>query len=181
MMFGSASIHETRFAPASLVCAALSAICLSPSTAAAREPAITAFTAACFNKGYTQQRITQAMEHAIGGPLSFDLTFWDKALAPAPNTSDFHERRCEVAFAGDHTQTAIDALREKMATPPVFGHKIPLPVTHAANSGTALIEGRELLRGRTAVIQIGTRPTQTGIETYIIVDRLPANWQDQLQ
>ncbi len=154
---------------------------LIATTATAREPAITAFTAACFNKGFTQQRITQTMERAIGGPLSFDLTFWDKTLAPAPGTSDFQERRCEVAFAGNHTKSAIDALREKMATPPIFGHKIPLPATHSAKLGTALIEGRELLRGRMAVIQVGTRSTQTGIETYIIVDRLPANWQDQLQ
>ena len=167
--------------------AILRCICLSVGSAliatiaTAREPAITAFTAACFNKGYTQQRITQTMEHAIGGPLSFNLTFWDKTLAPAPETSEFLERRCEVAFAGNHTKTAVDALREKMATPPVFGHKIPLPATHSAKLGTVLIEGRELLRGRMAVIEVGTRPTQTGIETYITVDRLPANWQDQIQ
>ena len=180
-MLGSVFHHITGSTPASLLCAALSAVCFSPSTPDAREPAITAFTDACFNKSYTQQRITQTMERAIDGPLSFNLTFWDKTLAPAPDTSDFQERHCEVAFAGDHTKIAINALREKMATPPIFGHIIPLPATHSAKSGTELIEGRELLRGRMAVIKVGTRPTQTGIKTYIIVDRLPANWRDQLQ
>lgn len=106
-----------------------------------------------------------------GDPLPFALTFWDKTLAPAPDTPAFSERRCEVAFAGDH---AIDAVREvqaKMATPPVFGTSIPLTPPFVATDGTAYIDARELLRKRVAVVHIGTR---AGPETFIRVDRLPA-------
>ena len=57
-----------------------------------------------------------------------------------------------------------------MATPPVFGTSIPLPAPYAATPGTAYIDGRALLRGRVAVVHIGTRAGRT----FVSVDRLPA-------
>ena len=37
----------------------------------------------------------------------FALTFWDDSLEPRPaNAPDGVERRCEVMFEGDHTETA---------------------------------------------------------------------------
>ena len=105
----------------------------------------------------------------------FALTFWDDSLEPRPDGAPQGvERRCEVAFDGDHRTAAIKALRVQMATPPVFGTKIPLPDTHTADDGTALIEGRELLRKRVAVVQVGTRAAQGGVQTYMGVDRLYA-------
>ncbi len=151
------------------------------SAAVAREPAITAFNAACFNKGYSDERIAQTMEAAIGAPLSFELTFWDKTLAPAPNAPAVLERRCKVSFAGDHTSDAIAALRKQMATPPVFGKPIALPATHQTRAGTALIEARELLVGRIAVVEVGTQTQGNAVETYMIVDRLPENWRERLK
>ena len=135
---------------------------------------IDTFNAWCFKAGQTeaQARVNMGAE---GAP--FTLTFWDDSLEPRPaNAPQGVERRCEVAFDGDHSTAAITALRQQMATPPVFGAKIPLPDTHTADDGTALIEGRELLRGRVAVVQVGTRAAQGVVQTYMGVDRLYAGF-----
>lgn len=149
----------------------------SAGVAGARHPAITAFTAYCFKAGQTPDQARANMERLVGAPLPFELTFWDTTLAAEPEAPDLIERRCQVAWPGDHTQTAIAALRDKMAEPPVFGTPIALPATHRPIPGTALIEGRELLRGRVAVVHVGTRNGAKGNETFIAVDRLPADWK----
>ncbi|WP_299151363.1 hypothetical protein [uncultured Tateyamaria sp.] len=137
----------------------------------AAHPAIDAFTAFCFKAGQTPDVARANMEQLTGVPLPFALSFWDKSLAPAPGTPDHAERRCEVSFEGDHAATAVEAVRAKMASPPVFGTQIALPAPYVREAGTALIEGRELLRKRVAVVHIGTR----GTRTFIAVDRLPAS------
>lgn len=133
-------------------------------------PAIEAFTSFCFKAGQTEARAQSNMEGLAGSPLPFTLTFWDKSLEPAPGTPDHAERRCAVDFEGANATAAVKAVQAKMATPPVFGTPIPLPAPYTAEPGTAYIEGRELLRGRVAVVHIGTRDNRT----FIAVDRLPA-------
>ena len=133
-------------------------------------PAIDAFTTWCFKAGQTPARALANMESTAGSPLPFDLTFWDASLEPSQDAPVHAERRCEVSFEGDHASDAVTAVKAKMATPPVFGTTIPLPSPYAAEDGTAYIDGRELLRGRVAVVHIGTR----GNTTFIGVDRLPA-------
>ncbi|MBY5933845.1 hypothetical protein KUV51_12615 [Tateyamaria omphalii] len=133
-------------------------------------PAIEAFNAWCFKAGQTQERARSNMEGTAGAPLLFALTFWDTSLEPTPQAPAHAERRCEVAFSGDHADAAVTAVQAKMAMPPVFGTPIPLPAPYAAEPGTAFIEGRKLLRGRVAVVHIGIR----GAQTFIGVDRLPA-------
>ena len=134
-------------------------------------PAIDAFTAFCFKAGQTTAVAQANMERLVRHPLPFALTFWDTSLEPDTRAPAHSERRCEVAFPGDHTRAAVEAVTAKMATPPVFGRPIPLTAPFAASPGTALIEARELLRKRVAVVEIGTRH---GPETFIRVDRLPA-------
>ncbi|WP_300009415.1 hypothetical protein [uncultured Roseobacter sp.] len=138
------------------------------------EQAIATFNAVCFKAGQTAAQARSRMEARDGAPLPYTLTFWDRSLAPAPQAPARIERRCEVSFAGDHTEAAIAALRTQMARPPVFGFRIDLPETHVPQTGTALIEGRELLRGRVAVVHVGLREG----ETFIGVDRLPDGWED---
>lgn len=140
-----------------------------PVAASVSDTAITAFNAWCFKAGQTSARIRANMERSAGAPLPFTLTFWDVSIEPASfDTPEGIERRCEVAFDGTYTTEAINALRVQMGTPPIFGSQIPLPGTHRPVSGTALIEGRELLRGRVAVVHVGMRDAQT----FIAVDRL---------
>ncbi|MEM6888656.1 MAG: hypothetical protein AAF636_11010 [Pseudomonadota bacterium] len=138
--------------------------------------AIESFNAVCFKAGQTADAARTRMQARDGDPLPYALTFWDKTLQPAPGTPDFVERRCAVRMAGEHTRKAIAALRVQMAKPPVFGRAIALPASHKTRPGTALIEGRELLRGRIAVVHIGFEKGQT----YMAVDRLPADWQAKL-
>lgn len=138
------------------------------SASTALHPAITAFNTWCFKAGQTE---AQARANMGADTAAFTLTFWDDSLEPRPTDApEGVERRCEVTFAGDHTGPALEALRIQMATPPKFGTKIPLPGTHAPRSGTVLIEGRELLRGRVAVVHVGTRADP--LRTFMSVDRL---------
>jgi len=138
--------------------------------ALASGPAIAAFNQWCFKAGQTE---AQARANMGADNAAFTLTFWDDSLEPRPADAPTGvERRCEVAFEGDHTDAAITAMRKQMQTPPVFGTKIPLPDTHEATPGTALIEGRELLRGRVAVVHVGTRTTNDTLVTFMAVDRL---------
>ncbi|MEP3053771.1 hypothetical protein [Ascidiaceihabitans sp.] len=153
----------------------------TPHLAMATDAAIAAFTGFCFKAGQSPDQARQNMEKAVGSPLPFELTFWDSTRAPAPDAPGIIERRCEVAWPGQHTAVAIVALRSKMAEPPVFGTQTALPETHQSLSGTALIEGRALLRGRIAVVHVGTRDTAGVKQTFIAVDRLPADWQTRLE
>ncbi len=138
--------------------------------------AVQAFNAYCFQAGQTEAQARTNMQALAGTPLPFDLTFWDATLEDAPADVPYGvERRCEVAWNGNQPQTAIDALRIQMATPPVFGSETVLPDTHRPLSGTALIEGRALLNGRVAVVHVGTREGTEGIRTFMAVDRLPTS------
>lgn len=148
----------------------MAALLGTPAVAVANpaEEAITAFNAWCFKAGQTE---AQARANMAADEAAFALTFWDDSLEARPTDApDGVERRCEVIFDGSHTDRAITALRQQMQTPPVFGTKIPLPDTHVAEQGTALIEGRELLRGRVAVVHVGLRAGRT----FMAVDRLYA-------
>ncbi|WP_299674028.1 hypothetical protein [uncultured Roseobacter sp.] len=158
-----------------MIRAALISLALAGSAGASpvAESAIASFTTLCFTAGQTAEEVRTNMQARDGAPLPYTLIFWDTTLAPAPGMPEAIERRCEVAFDGDHTQAAIAALREKMETPPVFGSATELPATHAEEPGTAFIEGRELLGGRVAVVHVGTRAGQT----FMAVDRLPADWE----
>ena len=160
-------IDATRISRCARITAALA--CLgAPAVASDADNAIDTFNAWCFKAGQTE---AQARDNMGADTADFDLVFWDDSLEPRPaDAPEGVERRCEVSFDGDHAEAAIAALRRQMATPPVFGHAIPLPDTHAPDGGTALIEGRELLRGRVAVVYVGTR--DDGARTYMGVDRL---------
>jgi hypothetical protein len=151
-------------------------LCLTEPAAASQvaDQAIATFNAVCFKAGHTAAQARERMEARDGTPLPYDLTFWDKTLEPAPDTHPRIERRCRVDFDGVHGDAAISALRKQMATPPVFGVETPLPDTHAAGPDTRLIEGRELLRGRVAVVHVG----ETEGRTFMAVDRLPVGWED---
>ncbi|MCR8827403.1 hypothetical protein [Pseudosulfitobacter koreensis] len=161
-------------------CPAALAVALSFGTASAvmadGQAAMQAFNAYCFQAGQTSMQARANMQALAGTPLPFTLVFWDATLEKAPADAPRGvERRCEVSWPGDQPRTAIDALRAQMATPPVFGQPTALPDTHAAQAGTALIEGRELLQGRVAVVHVGTRAQGAATRTFMAVDRLPVS------
>lgn len=136
------------------------------------EQAIASFNAVCFKAGQTAEQARMRMQDRDGTPLPYRLSFWDKTLAPAPGTPEGLDRHCEVSFDGDHRAIAIAALKAQMATPPVFGFAIDLPKTHTRDATTGFIQGRELLRGRKAVVQVGLRTHGGKVETFMNVERL---------
>ncbi|WP_051539344.1 hypothetical protein [Sulfitobacter sp. 20_GPM-1509m] len=159
-------------------CPAAFAVSLSLGTAgiamADGQAAISAFNAYCFQAGQTAAQARDNMQALAGDPLPFELTFWDATLEAAPADAPYGvERRCEVSWEGNQPQAAIDALRVQMNTPPVFGRPTTMPTTHSAQPGTALIEARELLQGRVAVVHVGTRGGANSVKTFMAVDRLP--------
>lgn len=139
--------------------------------------ALGAFGETCTIRGMTADRADARMRAYVaahgGTGLPFDLAFYDITIEPTDMTvTPGTDRRCEVAFRGDHTAQAVETLLALMATPPVFGQPIPLPVTHSPHPGTSFIEGRQLNPRVAAVVHVGTRDAATGLETFINVERL---------
>jgi hypothetical protein len=139
--------------------------------------AIGAFADTCTVRGLTlaeaEGRMRDFVAEEGGEGLPFRLEFYDITLQPTdlpvtPGT----DRRCEVAFPGEHTKPATAALLALMERPPAFGTPIPLPITHSPVHGTAFIEGRQLNPRVAAVVHVGTRETDTGLETFMNVERL---------
>ncbi len=138
-----------------------------------------AFAAVCTNPFQTAATVEQRMRNHVadqgGEGLPFTLTFYDTTLEDTgadvmPST----DRRCEVAFPGDHTADATQTLLTAMQGPPVFGTVIDMPNGFAATETTHFIQARLLnARGTRAVVHVGTREGPQGQETFINVERLP--------
>lgn len=139
--------------------------------------AIGAFADTCTVRGLTAEAADGRMRDFVaaegGVGLPFRLEFYDITLQPTTlQVTPGTDRRCEVAFPGDHTAPATEALLALMARPPVFGTPIPLPITHSPAPGTAFIEGRQLNPRVAAVVHVGIRDTDAGPETFLNVERL---------
>ena len=87
----------------------LTGLLAAPAFGGPEEVAISSFNDWCFKAGQTE---AQARANMTVDAAPFALTFWDDSLEPRPNDAPRGvERRCEVAFDGDHTTAAITALR----------------------------------------------------------------------
>lgn len=144
--------------------------------AAAQQAALTAFADHCFSPYLT----ADTAQSNIAAP-GLRLDFYDlkpfSAAAPSPAlgrpATPGTDRRCEIAFDGDHgdraAETAVAALGSEGITTPA-----DLPPTHveAALPGTTLLAARFLNPSRIAVVHTGTRPGPNGPETFLTVERL---------
>ena len=103
------------------------------------------------------------------GPFSNADPSPAKGRAATPGT----DRRCEIAFDGDHGTLAADAAVQGLTTEGI-ATDAPLPTTHtdAGLSGTTLLAARFLNPKRIAVVHTGTRPGPNGVETFLLVERL---------
>lgn len=81
------------------------------------------------------------------------------------------DRRCEVAFDGDHSALAVDAAISGLAAEGILT-EAPLPDGFTPTEGTALLAARALNPNRIAVVHVGTRPGPDGTETFMTVERL---------
>jgi hypothetical protein len=132
-----------------------------------------AFAAHCFSPFLTAQTAAERL-----APARVD--FYD--LRPFSGTNPVSEptgrpvtpgtdRRCEVAFDGEHVAAGTDAVRMGLEREGILA-EAPVPATFPPQDGTVFIAARYLNPNRIAVVQVGTRPGPGGIETFINVERL---------
>jgi len=143
--------------------------------------AMSGFASHCFSPYLTAQKASARL-----GLEGVRLEFYDldpfSSVAPSPVlgrvATKGTDRRCEVAFDGNHAQqaakTAVDALLAQGIVTPS-----DVPNTFEAISGTELLAARQLNPRRVAVVHVGTRAGPNGIETFMTVERLtPSELKD---
>lgn len=137
-----------------------------------------AFASVCTNPGQTAAVVDARMRAHVAGRggngLPFAVDFYDTTLGDVSDTiTPGTNRRCEVAFSGNHTDDATQTLLTAMQGPPVFGTITDMPDGFTATDGTHFIQARLLnARGTRAVVHVGTRTGPQGLETFINVERL---------
>ncbi|WP_386332054.1 succinyl-CoA synthetase subunit beta [Sulfitobacter sediminilitoris] len=162
-------------------------VLLSVSGAQAGDPASTAraamdlFAQNCFSPFMTAEKARKTF--ALSGATYdfYDLDPFSSA-DPSPATgrpaTPGTDRRCEIAFAGNHADkaaaTAVEALTKEGITTPA-----PLPASYTETETTTLLAARRLNPRRTAIVHVGTRNGPQGTETFMLVERLlPTNDQN---
>ena len=81
------------------------------------------------------------------------------------------DRRCEVAFDGADIEAGIAGVLHGLEQEGI-DTEAAVPADFPAQDGTEFIAARFLNPQRIAVVQVGTRPGPSGIETFINVERL---------
>ncbi|KIN63670.1 Succinyl-CoA synthetase subunit beta [Sulfitobacter noctilucicola] len=150
------------------------------STATAGGPASTAraamqlFADNCFSPYLTADKAAKTF--ALSG-ASYDFYDLDpfSSVAASPATARAvtpgTDRRCEVSFAGDYSETAAQAVLKGLSAEAILD-PAPLPARYASGDSTTLLAARRLNPRRVAVVHVGTRPASGGIETFMLVERL---------
>lgn len=159
----------------SLVSALLGGACLTGTAALANEAAMQAFADHCFRPTMTADR-TQDVLIPTGARVDFyDLDPFVSSNAPSPAMGRAMtagtDRRCEVAFDGDHIDAAIAAAAGGLEAEGIRT-EADVPDDFKQIDGAAFVGARQLNPKRIAVVQVGTRPGPDGIETYLNVERL---------
>lgn len=134
-----------------------------------------AFADHCFSP-YLTAETAQANLGPSGARIDFyDLRPFSSAAAspvtgrPATAGTD---RRCEVAFDGADTTTAIAAVHTGLAQEGLAGKVTDVPETFQTYKTAVLIAAAQLNPNRIAVIQVGVRTGPSGAETFLNVERL---------
>lgn len=133
-----------------------------------------AFAANCFSPFMTAGRARQVLARTGARVEFYDLDPFSNA-APSPVTGRAAtigtDRRCEVAFDGDHAELAVSAAVAGLQMEGI-DDVAPVPDRYQMTPGTALLGARFLNPRRIAVVHVGTRPGPNGIETFLFVERM---------
>lgn len=137
--------------------------------------AINAFATHCFLPSMTSMRADRLLGRTGARVDFYDLDpFFSRNAASDPNgraVTQGTDRRCEVAFDGDHRDAAVAGallgLEQQRIDQPAT-----VPGFYNPTSGTALLAARRLSPIRVAVVHVGTRQGPNGTETFINVERL---------
>ena len=160
--------------------AAGAAIALSPDVSAAGGSKATAraamdlFANNCFSPLMTAGKAQKTFALSGTSYDFYDLDPFSNA-APSPAQTDVTpgtDRRCEIAFPGDHAEQAATAAAEALNSEGITT-PAPLPASYAETQTTTLLAARQLNPRRTAIVHVGTRQGPQGTETFMLVERLP--------
>ncbi len=138
------------------------------------EAASGAFAAHCFSPFLTAARAEEALAMDGVRVEFYDLDpFSDGAPSPVTgrDATIGTDRRCEVAFDGDHAALAASAALAGLEAERIID-EAPLPDRYRPTGGTELLAARYLNPRRIAVVHVGTRPGPNGAETFLTVERL---------
>ncbi len=136
------------------------------------------FAKHCFSPFMTAEKA-----RTIFGPSGTSYDFYDldpfSSADPSPATgrtvTPGTDRRCEISFAGDYADTAAQTATAALAAEGIT-EPGTVPSIFVKDSDTTLLAARKLNPARTAVVQVGTRDTGQGTETFMLVERLtPSN------
>ncbi|MDF1728309.1 MAG: succinyl-CoA synthetase subunit beta [Sulfitobacter sp.] len=128
----------------------------------------------CFSPFMTADKARRTF--ALSG-ASYDFYDLDpfSDVAPSPVTgraaTPGADRRCEIAFAGDHADRAAEVAVAALEGEGILT-QAEVPARYTANEGTALLAARRLTPRRVAVVHVGTRAAAEGTETFMRVERL---------
>lgn len=134
-----------------------------------------AFADHCFSPYLTAQT---AATHLAPSGARFD--FYDlrpfSSAAPSPvvgrAATPGTDRRCEVAFDGQHEQSARDWLITGLTQEGLHQKTAEVPDGFVRQAGSTYIAAAQLNPNRIAVVQTGLRTGPNGDETFISVERL---------
>ncbi|MEL6519870.1 MAG: succinyl-CoA synthetase subunit beta [Pseudomonadota bacterium] len=164
--------------PSALTGGALAVLSAGLSAQAVAEPlaksAMRTFAEHCFSPFLTAENVAR-FSNAPGIRTEFyDLKPFSN-VPPSPVTGRAStvgtDRRCEVAFDGDHGSEAATTAQSALEAEGIQ-KDAALPETHLRQPGTSLLAARYLNPNRIAVVHTGTRPGPNGTETFLNVERL---------
>lgn len=133
-----------------------------------------AFASHCFSPFLTAARAQEVLAMPGVRVDFYDLDpLSNGAVSPVTGRAATQgtDRRCEVAFDGDHARLAESAALAGLALEGI-DQTSPLPDRYQRTDGTQLLAARQLNPRRVAVVHVGTRPGPGGIETFLMVERM---------
>lgn len=133
-----------------------------------------AFAVNCFSPFMTAERAEEVLASTGARVEFYDLDPFSNAapsLVVGRAATLGTDRRCEVAFDGDHAQLAENEAVAGLAMEGI-DTVAPVPDRYQPTEGTRLLAARYLNPRRIAVVHVGTRPGANGIETYLLVERM---------
>jgi hypothetical protein len=134
-----------------------------------------AFASHCFSPFMTAARADEVLAQGGVRVDFYDLDPLSSSNAPSPVNGRAAtmgtDRRCEVAFDGDHAELAASAAVAGLEMEGIRT-EAPVPDRYRPDDGTQLLAARQLNPRRIAVVHVGTRPGPNGVETFLFVERL---------
>lgn len=141
---------------------------------AVAQAASQAFASHCFRPTLTAARAEDRLATTGARVDFYDLDPFS-SVAPSPVTgraaTPGTDRRCEVAFDGDHGALAASAVVAGLQIEGITT-EAPVPDRYTRTEGTVLLGARMLNPRRMAVVHVGTRPGPNGGETFMVVERM---------